>query len=94
MQTERFTQLLNKVQELQRTAMLKGIHSFQIDCTFHRANPELGDEPDEYMIHVTVFRTDDVDDDSIYLRVSFLETDTDAISAQLLARLWNFIGEA
>lgn len=93
MQTERFTKILGSLQELQRTAMLKGIHSFQIDCNFYRADPELGDEPDEYMIYVTVFRTEDVDDDSNYLRVEFLESYADAIFAQRLARLRDFIGE-
>lgn len=94
MQTERFTKLLDSLQELQLTAMLKGIYSFQIDVNFYRANPEFGDESDEYRIEATVFLTEDLDDDSNYLRVEFSEQFDDAIIWQRFVRIRKFIEEA
>lgn len=64
MEKERFVKMLHKVQELQAEATLNGVHSFIVRSSYSKADPELGDEPDELIIDVTVFlRGDDIDPD-------------------------------
>ena len=64
MEKERFVKMLHDLQQLQVEATLKGVHSFIIRSCYDKADPSLGDEPDELSIGVTVFlRGDDVEPD-------------------------------
>jgi hypothetical protein len=73
MEKERFVKMLQDLQQLQMEATLKGVHSFIIRSYYDKADPELGDEPDEFSIGVTVFlRGDDTELD--YYRAGFYES--------------------
>ena len=73
MEKERFVKMLQDLQQLQVEATLKGVRSFGIHSYYDKADPDLGDEPDEFSINVTVFlRGDDIDPD--YGSFSFYES--------------------
>ena len=77
MERERFEEMLDKVQALQRETTIHGIHSFIVRTAYWKADPELGDEPDELDIDVTVFlRGDDVEPD--YYSCKFYESESAA----------------
>lgn len=77
MEKERFVKMLQDLQQLQMEATLKGVHSFIIRSCYDKADPSLGDEPDEFSIDVTVFlRGDDIEPD--YHRADFCESQSEA----------------
>lgn len=77
MEKERFVKMLQDLQQLQMEATLKGVHSFIIQSCYDKADPSLGDEPDEFSIDVTVFlRGDDIEPD--YHRADFYESQSAA----------------
>lgn len=77
MEKERFVEMLQHLQQLQVEATLKGVHSFIIRSCYDKADPSLGDEPDELSIGVTVFlRGDDIEPD--YIRADFYESQSGA----------------
>ena len=91
MEAKRFVGALHEVQTLQEQAVLKGIHTFNVDFHYYKSDPELGDEPDELFLSVTVFRTgeDDVDDD--YGRFEFWERQDAATWFRTLCNLKSFV---
>lgn len=84
--------MLDHLQAIQRNATLRGISSFEVKTGYWRADPELGDEPDELVIFVTIFRTDsDLDED--YARFEFTESKSGADWWRMLQNIKAFVGE-
>lgn len=90
METQRFLNMLEKLQVLQRNATLGGIYSFELKSCFWKADPDLGDEPDEFVLYVTVFKTGD-DSDEDYARFEFHEYQSTAEWFQTYNRLRYFV---
>lgn len=92
MDTQRFTEMIQKLQELQIKATLKGIHSFDITSRYDKSDPELGNEPDEYSIMVYIFKAGD-DSEGDYGRFDFWESETPVDWYYTYIRLKFFIEE-
>lgn len=91
MEKERFLSMLDNLQPIQRAATLNGVYSFDISTKFWKADPTLGDEPDEFVIVVTIFKAfDDSDDD--YGRFEFFDDQTPADWFRTLNRIKYFVG--
>ena len=92
METKRFLDMLGLLQAIQCNATLHGITSFEVKTAYWRADPELGDEPDELAIFVTIFRTDsELDED--YARFEFTESRSEADWWRMLQNIKAFVGE-
>lgn len=73
MDKERFVKMLGDLCELQASATLNGVNSFEIQTHYWKSDPDCGDEPDEFAITGYVYlRGDDSEGD--YLRYGFYES--------------------
>lgn len=77
METQRFSEMLHRLQGIQEEAMLRGVHSFEITTRYYKSDPDCGDEPDELGIYGHIFlRGDDTEDD--YMSFGFHEFQSQA----------------